>query len=134
MSISFPGGRMKTSKTLMILLIFLSLTSLKAFATEADSNSKGPIEIDIDGEARFCFTEQDVRDIGVIILERNAYRTDLRACTDDLTELREQVENEILPDLQGQRARAQRAEIRLRRTRVLALVALLLGFATGVGL
>lgn len=120
---------MKTSKTLMILLILLSLISLRAFA-----DSKGPIEIDIDGEARFCFTERDVRDIGAIIIERNAYRTDLRACTNDLAELREQVENEILPDLQGQRARAQRAEIRLRRTRFIALAALIIGFATGVGL
>ena len=117
-------------KTLMILVLsILILTSpLPLMASpipiEIENNAMlADLYPEYRGEELWCFSEQDLRDIGAIMIERNEYRAALQDCTADLVETRRTAEVYL--------GRAERAERRVRWLRWLTPVALLLGFGLG---
>ena len=114
-------------KTLMILalsiLILISPNLTTVLGSEAPAKTLGPIPLEYDGEELWCFSEQDLRDIGAMMIERNEYRAALQDCTADLVETRRTAEVYL--------GRAERAERRVRWLRWLTPVALLLGLVLG---
>lgn len=106
-------------KALLITVLILTLVS-PAFATNI-----GPWDlIETEDGVFFAVPEDDVRDFGVILIERNAYRAALQKATDDLEE----------HVAYGEAARTQidRQGRQIRTLRWAAPIAFVLGVVVGV--